>query len=273
MIRYEKTLPGEMIHIDKKLGRIEGVGHRITGNRTGQSAPRSRKQGGKGWEYLHLAVDDHSRLAYSEILPDETRRSCLKFLFNALRFDRDHGVRVLRVMTDNGVSFRSRRYTKALRMLKIKPKRTTPYTQEPTERPNASCRPPCGNGPTPNHTIIHPNGPPHCCLSSTIIIIIGLTSASTEDPLSQGSPSITYRDATARARRGIRPCVPSQPNSMATLIAVPCSGKAPAPSGRKDAAGEPREDVRPGRARRPAGEAGAPARQAAGLRDTLIISA
>jgi hypothetical protein len=111
IVRDEKTLPGEMIHIDiKKLGRIEGVGHRITGNRTGQSAPRRRKQGGKGGEYLDLAVDDHSRLASSEILPDETRRSCLKFLFNALRFYRDHGVRVLRVMTDNtdnGVSFRS----------------------------------------------------------------------------------------------------------------------------------------------------------------------
>ena len=118
-----------MIYIDiKKLGRIEGIGHRITGDRTGQSAPRSRKQGGKGWEYLHLAVDDHSQLAYSEILPDETRRSCLKFPFNALRFYRDHGVRVLRVMTDNGVSFRSRRYAKALRMLKIKHKRTRPYT-------------------------------------------------------------------------------------------------------------------------------------------------
>jgi transposase InsO family protein len=118
-----------MIHIDiKKLGRIEGVGHRITGDRTGQSAPRSRKEGGKGWEYLHLAVDDHSRLAYSEILPDETRRSCLKFLFNALRFFRDHGVKVFRVMTDNGVSFRSHRYAKALRMLKIKHKRTRPYT-------------------------------------------------------------------------------------------------------------------------------------------------
>ena len=56
-----------MIHSDiKKRGRIEGVGHRIAGNRTGQSAPRSRKQGGKGGEYLHLAVDDHSRLAYSD---------------------------------------------------------------------------------------------------------------------------------------------------------------------------------------------------------------
>ena len=129
IIRYEKKQPGEMIHIDiKKLGRIEGIGHRITGDRTGQSAPRSRKEGGKGWEYLHLAVDDHSRLAYSEILPDETRRSCLKFLLQALRFFRDHGVKVFRVMTDNGVSFRSHRYAKALRMLKIKHKRTRPYT-------------------------------------------------------------------------------------------------------------------------------------------------
>ena len=99
IIRYEKETPGEMIHIDiKKLGRIEGVGHRITGDRTGQSNPRSRREGGKGWEYLHLAVDDHSRLAYSEIFPDETRKSCLRFLFNALRFFRSHGVRVWRVM-------------------------------------------------------------------------------------------------------------------------------------------------------------------------------
>ena len=77
---------------------------------------------------LHLAVDDHSRLAYSEIFPDETRKSCLTFLFNALRFFRSHGVRVWRVMTDNGVSFRSNRYAKALRMLDIKHKRTKPYT-------------------------------------------------------------------------------------------------------------------------------------------------
>ena len=129
IIRYEKETPGEMIHIDiKKLGRIEGIGHRITGDRTGQSNARSRKGGGKGWEYLHLAVDDHSRLAYSEIFPDETRKSCLRFLFNALRFFRSHGVKVYRVMTDNGVSFRSKRYPKALRMLGIKHKRTKPYT-------------------------------------------------------------------------------------------------------------------------------------------------
>jgi transposase InsO family protein len=69
-----------------------------------------------------------SRVAYSEILPDEKRSSCLRFLFNALRFCRAHGVKVQRVMTDNGVSFRSHRYAKALRLLKIKHLRTRPYT-------------------------------------------------------------------------------------------------------------------------------------------------
>jgi transposase InsO family protein len=122
--RYERETPGEIIHIDiKKLGRFESIGHRITGDRVGQSNSR-----GVGWEYLHLAIDDHSRVAYSEILPDEKRRSCLCFLFNALRFFRAHGVKVQRVMTDNGVSFRSKRYAKALRMLKVKHLRTKPYT-------------------------------------------------------------------------------------------------------------------------------------------------
>jgi transposase InsO family protein len=122
--RYEREHPGDLIHIDiKKLGRFDRVGHRITGDRTGQSNSR-----GIGWEYVHLAIDDHSRLAYSEIFPDEKRRSCLRFLCNALRFFRAHGVKVHRVMTDNGVSFRSHRYAKALRMLKIKHLRTRPYT-------------------------------------------------------------------------------------------------------------------------------------------------
>jgi transposase InsO family protein/transposase-like protein len=122
--RYERAAPGEIIHIDiKKLGKFDRIGHRITGDRTGQSKSR-----GVGWEYLHLAIDDHSRLAYSEILPDEKRASCLRFLFNALRFFRSLGVKARRVMTDNGSSFRSRRYAKALRLLKIKHLRTRPYT-------------------------------------------------------------------------------------------------------------------------------------------------
>jgi transposase InsO family protein len=122
--RYERAAPGEIVHIDiKKLGKFNRIGHRITGDRTGQSNTR-----GVGWEYLHLAIDDHSRLAYSEILPDEKRASCLRFLFNVLRFFRRHGVKVQRVMTDNGSSFRSFRYAKAMRRLRIRHLRTKPYT-------------------------------------------------------------------------------------------------------------------------------------------------
>jgi transposase InsO family protein len=122
--RYERAAPGEILHIDiKKLGKFNRIGHRISGDRTGQSNTR-----GVGWEYVHLAIDDHSRLAYSEILPDEKRASCLRFLFNALRFFQKLGVKVERVMTDNGVSFRSFRYAKALRRLRIKHLRTKPYT-------------------------------------------------------------------------------------------------------------------------------------------------
>jgi transposase len=103
--RYERAHPGEIIHIDiKKLGKFNRIGHRITGDRNGQSNTR-----GVGWESVHLAIDDHSRVAYSEILPDEKRGSCLRFVFNALRFFRSLDVKVRRVMTDNGSSFRSRR--------------------------------------------------------------------------------------------------------------------------------------------------------------------
>jgi transposase InsO family protein len=122
--RYERATAGEIVHIDiKKLGKFNRIGHRVTNDRTGQNKSR-----GIGWEYVHLAIDDHSRLAYSEILPDEKRGSCLRFLFNALRFFRSLGVKVERVMTDNGSSFRSRRYAKALRRLRIKHLRTKPYT-------------------------------------------------------------------------------------------------------------------------------------------------
>ncbi len=124
MIRYEKETPGEMIYIDiKKLGRIEGIGHRIAGGRTGQSNGR-----GKRWEYLHLAIFDHSRLACSEIFPAEKRKSSIQFLLNALRFFRSRGIEVYRVMTGNGTSLKSYRQRKALRMLGIKHKRTRPYT-------------------------------------------------------------------------------------------------------------------------------------------------
>jgi transposase InsO family protein len=124
IIRYEKETPGEMVHIDiKKLGRIKGIGHRITGRQKGYNNKKAT-----GWEYLHLAVDDHSRLAYSQILPDEKKESCARFLFNALRFFRSHGIKVQRVMTDNGGGFRSHNYARALRRLRIAHTFTRPFT-------------------------------------------------------------------------------------------------------------------------------------------------
>ena len=128
VIRYERDRPGELIHIDsKKLGRIDGIGHRITGNRKGQSNRRARGEG-LGWEALHVAVDDASRLAYTEILPDEKKTSATAFLERALVFFERHGVKVERVMTDNGSAYKSHLFGKTLAEKGISHKRTRPYT-------------------------------------------------------------------------------------------------------------------------------------------------
>ena len=182
--RYERATPGEIVHIDiKKLGKFNRIGHRVTGDRTGQSKTR-----GIGWEYVHLAIDDHSRLAYSEILPDETRGSCLRFLFNALRFFRSLGVKVERVMTDNGSAFKSRRYAKALRRLKIKPLRTGPTRPKPTERPSASSRPPCASGLMPEPTKPRKTAPLNCRAGFTATTGIDPMAASAQSPQSANSP-------------------------------------------------------------------------------------
>jgi len=127
--RYERKAPGEMIHLDiKKLGRFERKGHRITGDRTRQSNPRTRKQGGYGWEYVHVAIDDHSRLSFSQIHPDEKAVSASAHLKATVAWYRKLGVTVERVMTDNGSCYKSRAFAKACCDLKIKHIRTKPYT-------------------------------------------------------------------------------------------------------------------------------------------------
>src|SRR4051812_16748940 len=113
VVRYEREQPGELIHIDsKKLGRIDGIGHRITGHRPGQSSRRGRGEG-LDWEALHVAIDDASRLAYTEILPDEKKTSAPAFLERALGFFERHGIKE-RVMTDNGSAYKSWLFRKAL---------------------------------------------------------------------------------------------------------------------------------------------------------------
>jgi len=122
--RYEREKPGEMIHIDiKKLGRFNRVGHRITGDRRGQSNSR-----GVGWEYVHVAVDDHSRIAFAKVMSSEKRRSAIAFLKAAVAYYENLGVKVERVMTDNGSCYKSLPFRRACKRLKLRHIRTKPYT-------------------------------------------------------------------------------------------------------------------------------------------------
>jgi transposase InsO family protein len=123
VIRYEREHPGELIHLDiKKLGRFEAEGHRVTGDR---QAGRSR---GAGWEFVHVCIDDASRLAFSQIHPDETKESAVPFLKAAVAYYASLGVTVARVMTDNGSCYISGDFRKACADLGLKHIRTKPYT-------------------------------------------------------------------------------------------------------------------------------------------------
>ena len=120
--RYERARPGELIHIDvKKLVRIEkGAGHRVTGKRTRQAK-------GAGWERVHVCVDDATRLAYVEVLPNEKARTAIGFLRRAIAFYAAHGITVERVMTDNGGAYVSTAHAVACRALGIRHIRTRPF--------------------------------------------------------------------------------------------------------------------------------------------------
>jgi len=120
--RYERATPGELLHVDvKKLGRIGRVGHRITGDR------RSRVRG-IGWEYAYVCVDDASRMAYVEVLPTERQTGARGFLRRAVGWLGRHGIRVARVMPDNGSAFRSRRFATSCTRLGVRQLFTRPYT-------------------------------------------------------------------------------------------------------------------------------------------------
>jgi transposase InsO family protein/transposase len=133
-VRYERSRPGELVHVDvKKLGRIErGAGKRwrdgkqqhYTGSYTDAAGRRRNKV---GWEFVHIAVDDHSRLAYAEVLPDETATTAVAFLRRAVRFYRRYGIRVEQLITDNGSAYVSIAHAIACRRLKIRHLRTRPY--------------------------------------------------------------------------------------------------------------------------------------------------
>jgi transposase InsO family protein len=139
--RYEFDAPGDMLHVDiKKLARIHKPGHRITGN------PQDETRGA-GWEFLYVAVDDHSRVAYTAMMPDEKAVSASRFLAQAVRYFAGHKTSIRRVMTDNGPCFISDLFKAQCQRLAIKHKRTkiyTPRTNGKAERchPRVGLRPP-----------------------------------------------------------------------------------------------------------------------------------
>lgn len=130
--RYERQAPGELIHVDvKKLGRITVPGHRVTGNRRQGGrrttyTPDGRRIGDAGWEYVHIAIDDCTRLAYAEVLADEKAITAIAFLRRAVAFFDRYGIRVERLLTDNGSAYRSTIHAIACRAIGIRHLRTRP---------------------------------------------------------------------------------------------------------------------------------------------------
>lgn len=122
VVRYERAAAGELLHLDtKKLGRIQGVGHRISGDRT------LNRNKGIGWDMVHLAIDDHSRVSFARVLSDEKAVSCVQFLREAVAYYAALGVRIERVMTDNGTGYKNT-FRAACDELGIRHVKTRPYT-------------------------------------------------------------------------------------------------------------------------------------------------
>jgi transposase InsO family protein len=144
--RYERSRPGELVHVDiKKLGKIPaGGGHR----RLGRAAARKHKRGRIGYHYIHSAVDDYSRLAYSEILPDETGATAAAFWTRAETWFRARGVVVERVLTDNGFCYRGRLFNAALDQQRIAHRYTRPYRPQTNGKVERFNRTLLENGPT-----------------------------------------------------------------------------------------------------------------------------
>jgi transposase InsO family protein len=128
--RYERQRPGELVHIDvKKLGRILQPGHRITGDRRSRTkiGRGGSRVGIAGWEYVHIAIDDATRLAYVELLPDETAATAVGFLRRAKNFYASYGIHLQAIMTDNGGAYRSTIHALACRALGLRHLRTRAY--------------------------------------------------------------------------------------------------------------------------------------------------
>jgi len=164
--RYEHEHPGDLVHIDtKKLGRIERMGHRITGNRRDTA-------GGAGWEFLFVAVDDHSRIGFTDLYPDERKASAAQFLRNTVAYFKSLGVHLRCILTDNGSAFHSKPFAAACHSLGLKHRFTRAYRPQTNGKLNASSSLRSGNGHMASHTTIHPSA--NTCLSAGDITTTGI---------------------------------------------------------------------------------------------------
>jgi hypothetical protein len=190
--RYEHPRPGDLVHLDtKKLGRIPaGGGHRVHGRAAG-AANRRADRGGGGYDYLHAAVDDHSRLAYVEVLGDERAQTCAPFWRRAHRWFAVHRVTVARVLTDNGVGYGSRLFGAALIDTGVRHQRTRPYRPQTTGRWSGSTGPCWRSGPIAGCTVPTPPAIAPCSPGSIGTTITAPTPPSAADrPLAVSTTSL-----------------------------------------------------------------------------------
>ena len=202
--RYERARPGELVHVDvKKLGRLrDGGGHRLYGRDSAQHRTRDRhrtRRGPIGYDYVHAAVDDHSHLAYAEVLPDEQAGTCAGFLRRAGAFFAAHQIAVQRVLTDNAMAYRhSRQVQAAVAELGAVGRFTRPYRPQPTARWSGSTAPCWPSGPMSVPMPPTPNAPVPWTAGCTCTTITGLPPRSAAIHLSAASTTLL----TPTPRRG-----------------------------------------------------------------------
>jgi transposase len=190
-VRYERARPGELIHTDiKKLGRIVGgAGKQVTGVRHNGDPRRTDAEGvrrlTRGWDCVHIAIDDATRLAYAEVLADEKAETAVAFLSRAVEFFARHGIRCERVITDNGSPYVSRAHAIACRQLGLRHLRTRPDPR-PTARPSASSAPCSKAGPTDPSTPAQPSAPARLTAGSGTTTITANTKPSADNHPSTG---------------------------------------------------------------------------------------
>lgn len=169
--RYEHAQAGDLLHIDtKKLGRIERPGHRVTGNRRDSVA-------GAGWEFLFVAVDDHARVAFTAIHPDERAPSAVQFLRDAVAYYSRLGVTIKRLLTDNGPAFRSKPFRQACQQLGIAHKFTRAYRPQTNGKAERFIQSGCVSGPTAGPTKTPSSGAKRFTAGSTTTTGIARTTA------------------------------------------------------------------------------------------------